>query len=84
MKVKDLIEELQKMPQNALVYITTLASENALKISDIKQWGNDIEIKTDDIDFKLDDNGLAIIEEMQDEEARDNAINSQIDAYLGK
>lgn len=37
MKVKDLIEELQKMPQNALVYITTLASENALKISDIKQ-----------------------------------------------
>lgn len=84
MKVKDLIEKLQKMPQNALVYITTLASENALKISDIKQWGNDIEIKTDDIDFKLDENGLAIIENMQEEEARENAMESMVDIALGK
>ena len=84
MKVKDLIEELKKMNPEATVCISTLASENCLRIKDIKHSNSWIEFRADDIDFKLDDNGLAIIEEMQDEQARDNAIDSQIDAYLGK
>jgi hypothetical protein len=84
MKVKTLIEELKKMNPEATVCISTLASENCLRIKDIKSSKSWVEFRADDIDFKLDDDGLAIIEEMQDEEARDNAINSQIDSYLGK
>lgn len=84
MTVEEMIEILKKMPQKATIIITTLASENELRVREVCNGYSYVEIKTDDIDFKLDDNGLAIIEEMQDEQARDNAIDSQIDAYLGK
>lgn len=84
MKVKDLIEELKKMNPEATVCISTLASENCLRIEDIKNSKEWVEFKTDDIDFKLDDNGLAIIEEMQDEIARDNAMESMVDISMGK
>lgn len=84
MIVEEMIEILKKMPQKATIIITTLASENELRVREVCNGYSYVEIKTDDIDFKLDDNGLAIIEEMQDEQARDNAIDSQIDAYLGK
>lgn len=84
MKVSTLIKELQKLPQDATVCLSTLASENCLYIKDIKSSNNWVELKADDIDFKLDDNGLAIIEMMQDEQARENAMESMVDIALGK
>lgn len=84
MRVKDLIEELKKLPQEASVCISTLASENCLYIKDIKYSDNWVEIKTDDMLFKLDENGLALIEQMQDEEAEFNAMNSMSDIEMGK
>ncbi|MBQ2219158.1 MAG: hypothetical protein II417_00010 [Elusimicrobia bacterium] len=84
MKVKDLIEELKKMPQDKTICFSTMASENCLDIKDIKDVGSWVELVSEDIDFKLDEEGLANIEEEQDEIARENAIDRQIDEYLGK
>ena len=84
MKVKHLIEELQKLDQEATICLSTLASENALNIKDIKSGDGWVELRADDMLFKLDENGIALIEHLQDEEARFNAENTMIDIALGK
>lgn len=84
MKVKHLIEELQKLDQEATICLSTLASENALNIKDIKSDNGWVELRADDILFKLDENGLALIEHLQDEEAKQDAIDTMIDQALGK
>lgn len=84
MRVKDLIEELKKMPQDKTICFSTMASENCLDIKDIKDVGSWVELVSEDIDFKLDENGLAIIEHMQEEEARENAMETMVDIAMGK
>lgn len=76
MNVKELIEILQTMPQNKAVCFSTMASENCLDIKEVKDVGNWVELVSEDIDFKLDENGLYEIEEKQREEAEFNALNS--------
>ena len=84
MKVKDFIEILKTMPQNADVYIQTQACKNGLKIKDVYNFESEVELTADDRDFELNEDGLYEIEKEQDEEAQFNAMNSAIDIALGK
>ena len=86
MKVKDLIEKLKNMPQDTDVFIELRQSENDLSIKEVKQYEKlkSVCLVADWRDFSIDEEEVSFIEQELDEEARDNAINSQIDAYLGK
>lgn len=93
MKVKDLIEELQKMPQGAEVKINLRQSENMIEISDIKTYKSavigcketeNVEIVADWRDFQLDEEEVYFCEKELEEEARQDALDTQVDIYLGK
>lgn len=93
MKVKDLIEELQKMPQGAEVKINLRQSENMIEISDIKTYKSavigcketeNVEIVADWRDFSLDEEESYFCEKELEEEARQDALDTQVDIYLGK
>ncbi len=84
MKVKDLIEKLQKMPQDTDVYIELRQSENDLDIAEIQQYKDCICLIANYRDFSIDEEEISFIEQELDEEARQDAIDRQIDTYLGK
>ncbi|MBQ1392558.1 MAG: hypothetical protein IIY81_03270 [Lachnospiraceae bacterium] len=86
MKVKDLIEELQKMPQDLGVFIELRQSENDLCINEVKQYEKlkCVCLVADWRDFKIDEEAVYFIEQELDEEARQDALDTQVDIYLGK
>lgn len=86
MKVKDLIEELQKMPQDLGVFVELRQSENDLSIKEIKQYEklNSVCLVADWRDFSIDEEEVSFIEQELDEEARQDALDTQVDIYLGK
>lgn len=84
MKANKLIEILKTMPQDAEVRIITKASKNGLDIKEVSLAKCGIELITDDRDFELDDDGIYEIEQEQEEEARENALEMMIDQALGK
>ena len=86
MKVKDLIEELQKMPQDLGVFVELRQSENDLCIKEVKQYEKlkCVCLVADWRDFSINEEEVYFIEQELDEEARQDAIDRQIDEYLGK
>lgn len=86
MKVKDLIEELQKMPQDLGVFIELRQSENDLCINEVKQYEklNCVCLVADWRDFSIDEEAVYFIEQELDEEARQDALDAMIDQALGK
>lgn len=93
MKVKDLVEELKKLPQGAEVTINLRQSENMIEISDIKTYKSavigcketeNVEIVANWHDFKLDEEEMYFCEKDLEEEARQDALDTQVDIYLGK
>lgn len=86
MKVKDLIEKLQKMPQDLGVFIELRQSENDLCIKEVKQYEKlkCVCLVADWRDFSINEEEVCFIEKELDEEARQDAIDRQIDEYLGK
>ncbi|MBQ1393174.1 MAG: hypothetical protein IIY81_06525 [Lachnospiraceae bacterium] len=86
MKVKDLIEELQKMPQDLGVFVELRQSENDLSIKEVKQYEKlkSVCLVADWRDFSTDEEEVYFIEQELEEEARQDAIDSMIDKALGK
>lgn len=86
MKVKDLIEKLQKMPQDLGVFVELRQSENDLCIKEVKQYEklNCVCLVADWRDFSIDEEEVYFIEQELDEEARENAMESMVDIALGK
>ena len=86
MKVKDLIEKLKNMPQDTDVFIELRQSENDLSIKEVKQYEklNCVCLVADWRDFSIDEEEVSFIEQELDEEARQNALDTQVDIYLGK
>lgn len=86
MKVKDLIEKLQKMPQDLGVFVELRQSENDLCIKEVKQYEKlkCVCLVADWRDFSINEEEVYFIEQELDEEARQDAIDRQIDEYLGK
>ena len=84
MKAKDLIEGLQKMPQDADVFIELRQSENDLEITEIQQYKDCICLVANYRDFSIDEEEVYFIEKELEEEARQDAIDSMIDQALGK
>ena len=86
MKVKDLIEKLKNMPQDMGVFVELRQSENDLSIKEVKQYEKlkCVCLIADWRDFEIDEEEVSFIEQELDEEARQNAIDTQVDIYLGK
>lgn len=84
MKVKDLIEKLKNMPQDTDVYIELRQSENDLDIAEIQQYKDCICLIANYRDFSIDEEEVSFIEQELDEEARQDALDTQVDIYLGK
>ena len=86
MKVKDLIEKLKNMPQDADVFTELRQSENDLDIvkAEFYQKLNSVCLIADWRDFELDEDEVYWCEKELDEEARQNALDTQVDIYLGK
>lgn len=86
MKVKDLIEKLKTMPQDMGVFVELRQSENDLSIKEVKQYEKlkSVCLVADWRDFELDEEAVCFIEQELDEEARQDALDTQVDIYLGK
>ena len=86
MKVKKLIEILKTMPQDADVFTELRQSENDLDIvkAEFYQKLNSVCLIADWRDFELDEDEVYWCEKELDEEARQNALDTQVDIYLGK
>ena len=86
MKVKDLIEKLKNMPQDTDVFIELRQSENDLSIKEVKQYEKlkSVCLVADWRDFSIDEEEVSFIEQELDEEARQDALDTQVDIYLGK
>ena len=86
MKVKDLIEKLKNMPQDMGVFVELRQSENDLSIKEVKQYEklNCVCLVADWRDFSINEEEVYFIEQELDEEARQNALDTQVDIYLGK
>lgn len=86
MKVKDLIEKLKNMPQDTDVFIELRQSENDLCIKEVKQYEklNCVCLVADWRDFEINEEEVYFIEQELDEEARQDALDTQVDIYLGK
>ena len=86
MKVKDLIEKLKNMPQDTDVFIELRQSENDLSIKEVKQYEKlkSVCLVADWRDFEINEEEVYFIEQELDEEARQNALDTQVDIYLGK
>lgn len=86
MKVKDLIEKLKTMPQDMGVFVELRQSENDLCIKEVKQYEKlkSVCLVADWRDFEIDEEEVSFIEQELDEEARQDALDTQVDIYLGK
>ena len=86
MKVKDLIEKLKTMPQDLGVFVELRQSENDLSIKEVKQYEKlkSVCLVADWRDFSTDEEEVSFIEQELDEEARQDALDTQVDIYLGK
>ncbi|MBO7716243.1 MAG: hypothetical protein J6S85_21945 [Methanobrevibacter sp.] len=86
MKVKDLIEKLKTMPQDMGVFVELRQSENDLSIKEVKQYEKlkSVCLVADWRDFEIDEEAVYFIEQELDEEARQDALDTQVDIYLGK
>lgn len=86
MKVKDLIEILKTMPQDADVFTELRQSKNDLDIAKAEYYKklNSVCLIADWRDFEIDEDEMYWCEKELDEEAEFNAMNSKIDIALGK
>lgn len=86
MKVKDLIEKLLKMPQEANVLVELRQSENDLDITKAEYYEkpNSVCLIADWRDFELDEDEVYWCEQELDEIAKEDAIEMMIDKAMGK
>lgn len=92
MKVKHLIEMLQKMPQESDIWIDLRQSKDGISIDSVEtiklkcvdRFVTDVKIVARWKDFNLDEEEMYFCEKELDEEYKEMAIDMMIDKALGK